>query len=56
MPSGLMISVMISAKPPTSRAYVPFSPNHVSNACGKRPSVAPTPAITAPETIVIPPK
>ena len=43
-------------EPADEQRPVPVQPNHSSKACGKRPSVAPIPAITAPETIVIPPK
>ena len=47
---------MINAKPPTRSAQFPDSPNHASKECGSRPSVAPTPAMIAPETMVMPPK
>ncbi len=54
--SGLKSKVTTRANPPTRSAQYPDRPNHDRKACGNRPSVAPIPAIIAPETMVTPPK
>ncbi len=55
MPSGFWIRVTMRISPPTSSVQLPEMPRSSSKKYGTSPSVATSPPITAPETIVIPP-
>ena len=56
MPSGFLIAVTISSTPPISASQRPIDPNKRLLAKNATPDDATMPAVTAPLTLVMPPR